>query len=145
MRFHPSNPSLPLLGIDALDRSHLDMLAALADLEKLPDDMFMSTYPRVVAAIEQDFRAEESLMEQLDVTAFRAHLEQHARVLSALHHAAAEDMAGNTGSARRAVRLLNEWFVMHIDTMDRALALAAGAVHASDNPDGRGGGKEDAA
>ena len=51
-----------------------------------------------------------------------AHREQHARVLAALHHAAAALAQGDAEPAHRAVWLLAEWLPLHIGTFDRTLA-----------------------
>jgi hemerythrin len=52
------------------------------------------------------------------------HCEQHARMLSGLHHAAARAMAGDCAAGREALRLLPQWLVFHIATMDQALVAA---------------------
>lgn len=112
------------LGIASLDRSHQELMNAFLTLQALPDNQFLRRYPELVATIELDFRQEESMMERLDLPSFQAHMEQHARVLNALHHAAASLMQGDIATGRRAIMLLADWFPLHIDTMDRQLAVA---------------------
>ena len=114
-----------VLGENSLDIAHRALFAALARLTSLPEDDFSPALEECVAAVERDFRAEEALMEQVDYKPLQLHREQHTRVLSGLHHAAAALAEGNSGPAREAVFLLGEWLPLHIMTMDRALALAA--------------------
>ncbi|WP_194721458.1 bacteriohemerythrin [Noviherbaspirillum malthae] len=112
------------LGIAALDRSHRELMDAFVTLQALPDEQFLHRYPDLVAKIERDFRQEEAMMEKLDLPSFQTHMEQHARVLNALHHAASSLMQGDIELGRRAIMLLADWFPYHIDTMDRRLVMA---------------------
>jgi hemerythrin-like metal-binding protein len=77
-----------------------------------------------VAAIERDFREEELLMERVGLDSFQSHLEQHARVLSALHHATSQVQKGDFGPGREVVALLPQWLLSHIPAMDKALTEA---------------------
>jgi len=77
-----------------------------------------------VAAIEQDFRREEQLMETFQCPDSHQHLEQHARMQSGLHHAAAALMNGDDGPAREALVALADWLPYHISTEDRHLVSA---------------------
>ena len=116
-------PSMAL-GIDAIDQAHQELYAALHALEQQPDARFSEAYADVVAAIERDFREEESLMETLDYPSLPAHREQHARVLAGLHHVSATADGGDPAPARHAVALFAQWMSLHQQTMDAALALA---------------------
>lgn len=111
-----------ILGQKSLDAAHRGLFAALARLAALPDEAFASGFEDTVAAVERDFRAEEALMEHLDDENLQEHREQHARMLSGLHHAAAALAEGDSKLARHAIFLLGEWLPLHITTMDRALA-----------------------
>jgi hemerythrin-like metal-binding protein len=121
------NQHLPplILGVPAVDDAHRALLDELARLARCSDQEFAGCYPALVAAIERDFRAEQALMEDVEVISFRAHVEQHARMLSALHHAASHVQGGELAAGREAVALLKEWLPLHISTMDRALVDAA--------------------
>ena len=70
--------------------------------------------------LECDFREEESLMEALDFSGIRNHRAEHARVLSALHHVAPDDVV----AAREVLQLMSLWFPVHVTTMDAQLAAA---------------------
>jgi hemerythrin-like metal-binding protein len=113
-----------ILGVPALDQSHEAMFEELARLAMAPDQDFAHWYPLLIVAMERDFREEEEMMEVLDLPSFRVHREQHARMLSGLHHTASSVMAGHVAPGRQAIRLLTQWMVFHIATMDKALAAA---------------------
>jgi hemerythrin len=63
-------------------------------------------------------------MEEIGFPALRSHREQHARVLSALHHARPRVMEGDISVGRETLDLLPPWLVNHITTLDNALAIA---------------------
>lgn len=113
-----------ILGQKSLDAAHRGLFAALARLAALPEEEFAAGFDDTVAAVERDFRGEEALMERLDDDNLAAHREQHARVLSGLHHAAAALAEGDSKLAHQAIFLLGEWLPLHITTMDRALAAS---------------------
>jgi hemerythrin len=113
------------LGMPLVDACHRDLLDELAALEDAPDRLFADRYTRFVAHIEQDFREEEDLMEQIAFSGLPSHREQHARMLAGLHHVARQVMAGDIAAGREVVGLLPGWFTLHIETMDGALAISA--------------------
>lgn len=116
------------LGVPAMDDAHKGLLNELARLTAAPDEQFADAFPALIATLEQDFREEEILMEEIDFPALRSHREQHARVLSGLHHAAPHVMQGNVALGREAIRLFPQWFLFHLTTMDLALAVALDLV-----------------
>lgn len=73
-------------------------------------------------------------MEEIDYPELRAHREQHARVLSALHHVAPHVMNGDLALGREAAELLPQWFLFHLASMDTALAFALDLDGAEINP-----------
>ena len=64
-------------------------------------------------------------MERTAFPGLPAHREQHARMLGGLHHVARQVMAGNLAAGRDVVALMPGWFMLHIETMDGALAGSA--------------------
>ncbi|OGB20940.1 MAG: hypothetical protein A3I66_19515 [Burkholderiales bacterium RIFCSPLOWO2_02_FULL_57_36] len=112
------------LGISSLDEPHKALLDKLAQLQSVSDADFSAHYASLVARVENDFREEEELMEQIDFPGLRCHREEHAKLLGGLHHAAAAVMEGDVALGRRAIELLPQWFVFHISTMDTALSFA---------------------
>lgn len=79
-------------------------------------------YLAVIKAAEHSFALEHSLMDQFGFPAMHSHLEQHARVLRALHclHPAVMDGAIETGR-RVGGELLTDWFALHNETLDTAV------------------------
>ncbi|HJV82853.1 hemerythrin domain-containing protein [Noviherbaspirillum sp.] len=113
------------LGVPALDVAHQEFLQDLMLLDSIADEQFGPAFHALVAKIEADFHEEEEMMEDLDYPGIRAHCEQHARVLGALHHIEPRVMEGDIALGRDAVGLLPQWFTLHLATMDTALAFAA--------------------
>ncbi len=111
------------LGVPAMDGAHKAFVEELEHLASAPDREFGVGFSTLITKLEQDFREEEALMEEIEFPALQSHREQHARVLSALHHAVPEVMQGDYGSARKAIELLPQWFRFHLSTMDMALAV----------------------
>lgn len=112
---------------DMIAESHRMLLATLAQLAQASDQEFIKGYPALVAAIERDFRDEENQMEDADGQLFQAHMEQHARMLGALHHVMPRVQDGDVDMGREAVALLVEWMPFHIATSDAVLARAVQA------------------
>jgi hemerythrin-like metal-binding protein len=100
------------------------MTEQMERLSRTPDDQFADGFNTLVANLESSFRDEESAMEALNYPALRSHREQHARALSALHHAQPHIEAGDIGLGREALELLPKWLLLHRSTMDLALASA---------------------
>ena len=118
-------PSALKSGVPAIDTLHENFLAALGGLSSAPDTDFADRYQDFVKQAEAAFRVEEDWMEQLDLPVIKTHREQHARVLGALHHVYSRIQDGDLTVGREVVkRLLPRWFIMHMSTMDAALASA---------------------
>ena len=112
------------LGVPAIDEAHEALFLELARLSQLSDQHFSVAFRELIAAVERDFREEEDLMEQIAFPSLANHREQHARVLSGLHHAWAAVDEGDLEQGRHALSLLPQWLIFHQATMDLALAAA---------------------
>lgn len=112
------------LGLPRVDAAHESLVMELERLVHMADTGFSTAFQNLVERIERDFQEEEAMMEEMDYPGLCGHREQHARVLGALHHVAARVMDGDIAVGREALALLPQWFVMHLSTMDTALALA---------------------
>ena len=106
------------LGNPAIDEAHRALFDEMMRLHAAPDSELAEGLPLLCARLERDFREEEDVMEAMDLPDVKEHREQHARVLSALHHV----VVGEPAEAREALTLLPQWFQLHLATMDRALA-----------------------
>lgn len=93
-------------------------------LARTPDERFADGFTALIAELEASFRDEEAAMEALNYPALRGHREQHARTLSALHHAQPQVEGGDVALGREALDLLPKWLLLHRSTMDLALAGA---------------------
>lgn len=111
------------VGVPAMDDAHRAFVEELANLVTVPDREFGAGLFALISDMERDFREEEELMEEIDFPAIQTHREQHARVLSALHHVIPDVMQGDCMSARKVIELLPQWFLFHLMTMDMALAV----------------------
>lgn len=101
------------------------MSSQVERLMHTPDDQFADGFKHLIACLEASFRDEEAVMEALNYPALRSHREQHARALSALHHAQPQVEGGDIALGREALALLPKWLLLHRSTMDLALAAAA--------------------
>jgi methyl-accepting chemotaxis protein len=112
------------LGMPDIDNAHQAFIAQLEQLLSAPDDAFESGLYALISAMETDFRQEEALMEEIDFPGIRMHREQHARVLSALHHVVPQVMQGDHAQARKVIELIPQWFLFHLTTMDATMVVA---------------------
>lgn len=115
-------------GFADIDALHQAMVEAMKTVSRAADAQFETVFREFVASVENDFRSEESVMEMVSYPDARNHCEQHARVLSALHHTLGKVMQGDMESGRQALSLLFQWFTVHIETFDRDLALACASA-----------------
>ena len=118
-------------GLDAMDDLHFDFCEAMAKASSVPDSDFCNAYASLVRTAERAFATEEQWMEEIGCPVLRAHREQHARVLGALHTVHSAVMGGELATGRKVVEhLLPEWFSMHGTTMNMALAQTIQVAHA---------------
>ena len=115
------------LGVPEMDAAHEAFLDELQRLAAATDEEFAVGFGPMVATVERDFRDEEDMMEEIGDPGLHEHREQHARVLAGLHHAEPYVMRGDIEAGRAVVRLLAHWFMVHLSTLDRALAVTLGA------------------
>lgn len=112
--------------ITRLSESHQTLRQLARKLGECEDKQVCSVYEQLLHAAEQTFRNEQRLMEKHQFPATQSHLEQHARVLGALHRTHCAIMAGNHELARHVGgNLLLSWFELHNATLDAALAAWA--------------------
>jgi methyl-accepting chemotaxis protein len=119
------------LGVPEIDEAHQTLYGELSRLQSLPDEEFAAGLYPFIAALERDFRSEETLMEAIDFPGLQTHREQHAHVLSAMHHLVPKLQRGEFTEAREAIVLLPQWFQMHVMTMDAVLATAVDMMRAT--------------
>ena len=112
--------------ISKLDTLHQSLRQLTQQLHDCTQDEVCSAYEQLLLAAERAFAAEQLLMERHDFPATRCHLEQHARVLCALHQAHPAIMTGDRDLAIHVGgRLLPEWFELHNSTLDASVSVWA--------------------
>ena len=122
MRYADCNLDAPSL-INEYDALHRRLDAVLRYALAAQAHDFPRRFAYLAETLEKSFAREDAWMEQIGYPAVRAHREQHARVLSAMHHVHCSLMAGHDGMARKVVSLLlPDWMYLHMETMDAALA-----------------------
>ncbi|MEO0317671.1 MAG: hypothetical protein RL404_1348 [Pseudomonadota bacterium] len=106
--------------------AHRSLRHAAHWLRICPEFQVSDAYVGVMKAAEHSFALEHALMDKLHFPATRCHLEQHARVLRALHCLHPAVMGGASGTGRRVGgQLLVEWFQLHNETLDAAVFVWA--------------------
>ena len=118
---HHTAPATGVLVMDILHRQVEDALHAALTSD---DHDFLPRFRVLVATLEDTFATEESWMDEIDYPATKSHREQHARVLSGMHHVHYSLLGGDVGAARTVVAcLLPDWLKLHVATLDTALAM----------------------
>lgn len=113
-----------LTGATALDELHQDIFATLNEVCLVDEHKLSACYGALTMKVERAFAIEEQWMEEIDCALFKSHREQHARVLSALHHVHSRVINGDFLLGREVVdQLLPQWLIFHISTMDAVLAM----------------------
>ena len=103
---------------------HQTIYRLMGKIDCCPDYELSENFKILIFALEKIFGKEQLLMENFGFPAMKCHLEQHARLLAALHHVHCGVMRGDTGLARRVgSRLLPGWFDLHTTTLDQALSM----------------------
>jgi len=112
--------------ISKLDALHDSLRQLTQQLHDCAQDEICSAYEQLLFTAEKAFAAEQLLMEKHEFPATRCHLEQHARVLCALHQAHPAVMTGDHNVAIHVGgRLLPEWFELHNSTLDASVSVWA--------------------
>lgn len=123
----PPDSPVPPAGEPDIAAAHQLHMRALPIIAALNRAAFPAAWTALVSQLEKDFRKEEDLMEKIDFSNAHLHREQHTRVLSGLHHAAAQLLKGNALPARSALDDLALYLPLHYDTLDTTLVIASKA------------------
>lgn len=124
-------PSTAASAVRAMDNPPQDLVEQLTCLETLPDQLFGPHLFALIFSMECSFRDEEARMEELRVPELHVHREQHARVLSALHHVVPDVMLGRYDAARHAIELLQQWVPLDHAAIDAEIAVKLDLAQAS--------------
>ncbi len=112
-----------VLGVAAMDTTHREFVDLVNRLGTCDGDRFVDSFPALVSHTRAHFAAEEGMMETSGFPAIAEHRSEHARVLGDLEHLSTQLARGRIQLARAYVcEQLPDWFTLHAETMDSALA-----------------------
>jgi hemerythrin len=118
-------PSELRTGLPEMDALHARLYETILSTSELPANQLASGFQALAHRVGQAFAMEELWMEGATTADSKIHREQHALVLSGLHHTHSKIMSGDLAAGRDVLeRLLPQWLYFHSDTMDSPLALA---------------------
>jgi hemerythrin-like metal-binding protein len=110
------------LGVTAMDDTHEEFVALLAQVEQASDADVRAHWATLVEHTQQHFDNEDRYMLATRYAAGNCHSTHHKMVLAVLRQGLAMADAGDLAPLRQMARELATWFPQHTDTMDAALA-----------------------
>jgi hemerythrin-like metal-binding protein len=111
------------LDLPAMDDTHREFVALLAQVETAADDALLAHWRVLVAHTEDHFGREDQWMQSTRFSSSNCHSVQHKVVLQVMREGIASGEAGDLGAVRQMARELAIWFPQHAQSMDAALAL----------------------
>lgn len=112
-----------VLGIDPMDATHREFVDLVAAMSQVGDDAAIPLLERFIAHSEAHFEQEARWMEASGFPPIHCHVDEHQRVIAALHDVLNTARRGDPGLTRVIAREMAAWFENHAATMDTALAL----------------------
>lgn len=112
-----------LLGFAAMDRTHHEFVACVADLQRAADHELSAALETFARHAEQHFAQEEQWMASTAFPAAQCHADEHAAVLRSVREV--QQMLADQGATqvvRDLTRALVDWFPGHADYLDAALS-----------------------
>lgn len=123
-----------LLGMAQMDATHREFVELVNRMDESDKTAFMSLFESLIEHTRQHFDAEQKWMEDSRFPAIGEHRDEHNRVLGEMIRFGERVARGSTAMGRAYVRdRLPQWFELHAQTMDSALAAhlkATGTVTA---------------
>ncbi|WP_446811202.1 bacteriohemerythrin [Methylomonas sp. 2BW1-5-20] len=111
------------VGYDLIDNDHDVFIDLVNQLDKANNTDFPGLFQRLYEHTEEHFESENRLMAQFGFPAETEHKGEHQRVLGEFKQFKTRIDKGLITFGRSFVReRLPQWFVLHITTMDSALA-----------------------
>lgn len=111
------------LGVDAMDTTHQEFIALLAQVQAAPDDQALNCWRALVAHTQEHFDSEDRYMLATGFAATNCHTTHHKMILDVLRQGLSLGEAGDLGPLRQMAEELTVWFPIHADSMDAALAM----------------------
>lgn len=111
------------LGVDPMDVTHREFLTLVQQANSASKGGFAPVFNELFQHTQAHFRAEESVMAELDHGARAEHRSDHQRILGEMERFNQKVASGRHTMARAWVAdTLVQWFHTHAQTMDSALA-----------------------
>ena len=121
--------SLIQVGYSAIDSDHHEFVALLNRLDEASNAEFPAMFKQLFEHTEQHFAMENQLMLDYAFPAETEHKGEHLRVLGEFKQFQSRVDKGMIAFGRSFVKeRLPQWFLLHITTMDSALAAHVKAV-----------------
>ncbi|MDD2739390.1 MAG: hemerythrin [Methylomonas lenta] len=106
-----------------IDQDHAEFINLLAQLDNSSNADFPVLFQALYIHTVEHFERENQLMQQSAFPAFREHISEHQRVLSEFQQFQSRIDMGLIAFGRGFIKQrLPTWFVLHVSTMDSALA-----------------------
>ncbi|ALU90858.1 bacteriohemerythrin [Herbaspirillum rubrisubalbicans] len=117
------NQRIPAL-LAEMDAEHRQVLESISALILVPPERFASGYSALVAQIEEGFREEEKMMDDITYPGLHAHRRDHAELLALLHRLRPYLEDGNAPLVDIVMGMIPAMLIRHMSGMDQELALA---------------------
>lgn len=115
--------ALKRVSLPAIDQDHQTFVSLLNQLDAAGNDEFPRLFQHLFEHTEQHFAMENQLMRDSRFPAEAEHAGEHQRVLGEFKQFKSRVDKGMLAFGRSFVReRLPQWFVLHLSTMDSALA-----------------------
>lgn len=120
------------LDIPEIDAIHAEFAVLVNRLAEAGPEEFAALFPKLLAHTRAHFATEEDLMRRTRYPGRQEHVAEHGRVLGEMERFAERLAAGRTVFARAYIEdRIPEWFNLHTQTLDCALAVYLKATGAA--------------
>jgi hemerythrin-like metal-binding protein len=111
------------LGLPAMDDTHREFVDLLALVVDASDHALLPLWRDLVAHTDEHFAREDRWMKDTGFSSTNCHTTQHQVVLQVMREGEKRGTAGELAVVRQMADELCNWFPMHAQAMDAALAL----------------------
>ena len=112
-----------VLGVDAMDQTHVEFVDLLARVEAADDAHLLEEWQHLIDHTDVHFDNENRWMLATRFAASNCHTTHHGAVLGVMREGLEYGRKGHLKVVRQMATELANWFPQHADTMDAALAL----------------------
>lgn len=116
------SPALELSHAD-MDGTHREFVELLNRIADTPDAELTGVLDQFITHTEAHFAQEQKWMEEIQFPPLHCHVREHEGVLEISREVRNRVAAGETHLAAVLAKAVAEWFVTHVESMDKVLAL----------------------